>query len=422
MNYRVEAWDILQHLFKVKKINNHVLHFAAEFSSELNFVRIKQAVGLLADAFPLIRCGFEENDPHRPVWVDKEHTPDDMAFLIETEDTVMAAQNFLCQEIDLKKGPQMKIGVIRNGKSDTLCVLINHMLCDAAGFKQVLYALGSAYTSLEKQTELQIDSMISDRSVKQILKKRSFKSRMKIYCSKSKLNPYGSQKFNFEGDISNPFIVIEKIPREQFLLLKDYAKKHHVSVNDMMLTAFLRVLSRSFGYTAPLPCAIDLRRFLPNHMAGGVCNLVSNLSCSIGPNLGADFADTLLKVKKEMDVQKNDFGSIRNVLCLEKLFDLCPYEAAYHLLKKYFSNPPVAFTNIGILDQNKLVFGNCMINDAYMTGSIKYIPNFQLSLTTFDDKATLCVNLHGTQSDRQVITGFLNDFTLELQNEITRSF
>lgn len=224
---------------------------------------------------------------------------------------------------------------------------------DAAGFKQVLYTLGSAYTGLEKQTEPHTDSMISDRSVQQILKKCSLKSRIKIYCSKSKLNPHGNQKFNFEGDISSPFIVIKKIPREQFLLLKDYAKKHHA---------------------------------------------------------------------KKMDVQKNKWGNIRNIVRLEKLFDFCSYATAYHLLKKHFSNLPIAFTNIGILDKGKLIFVNCMINDASMTGSIKYIPNFQLSLSTFDNKATLCVNLYGTQNDRQIITGFLNDFALELQNEVVRSF
>lgn len=422
MNYHVEAWDILQHLFKVKKINDHVLHFAAEFSSELNFVWVKQAVDLLADAFPLIRCGFEEAHYHRPIWVDKGHTSDDMVALLETEDSSQAVQRFLCQEIDLRKGPQIKIGIIRNGKNDTICILINHMLCDAAGFKEILYTLGSAYTGFEKQTEIQIDSLIRDRSVGQILKKHSLKERMKIYRSKNQINPHGNQKFNFEGDLSNPFIETKKIPREQFLLLNDYAKSHHASINDIMMAAFLRVLFHSLGYAGPLPCAIDLRRFLPNHRARGICNLMSNLCCYIGPDLGAGFESTLLKVKKEMDVQKNDLGSIRDIALLEKLFALCPYRIASTLLKKYFSNPPVAFTNIGILDKNKLVFGNSIINDAYMTGSIKYIPNFQLSLTTFNDKATLCVNLYGTQKDRQIVIDFLNDFALELQNEIIGSF
>lgn len=419
MNYYAQAWDILQHLFEVKKINNHVLHFAAEFSSELDFARVKQAVGRLAEAFPLIRCGFEQTKS-RPVWVDKGHTPDAMVSLLETKDSAGEVQRFLCQEIDHEKGPQMKIGVIRNGKSDTLCVLINHMLCDAAGFKGVLYALAHAYTGLENQSEIHIDSMMRDRSVGQILNGRSWNERMAIYCAKSRLNPHGNQKFDLEGDASNPFIAVKKIPREQFLLMKDYAKSRNASVNDLMLAAFLRVLFHTFGNTAPLPCAIDLRRFLPDRKAGGTCNFMSNLSCDIGPDLGGSFENTLSKVKQEMDAQKNDLGSVRNIVLLEKLFDLLPYRLAFAILKKYFSNPPVAFTNIGILDQKKLVFGNCEIKDAYMTGSMKYSPNLQLSLTTFDNQATLCVNLYGTQDDRKIITDFLDDFVLEMQKEAIR--
>ena len=183
-----------------------------------------------------------------------------------------------------------------------------------------------------------------------------------------------------------------------------------------MMTALLRVLFRRFGDTASLPCAIDLRRFLPEHKAAGACNLMSNLCCYVGPDLGDSFESTLFKVKKQMDVQKNDLGCIKNIVLLEKLFTGFPYKIAYDLLKKYFSNPPVAFTNIGILDKNRLVFGSTKMMDAYMTGSVKYIPNFQVSLTTFDNQATLCVNLYGTQNDRKIIIGFLDDLMRELQS------
>ncbi len=416
MKYHVEAWDILQNLFEVKQINNHVLHFAAEFSDELNYTWVKQVVNLLADAFPLIRCGFKDTYPHRPVWVDYGYTSEQMVSLIETEDSSFAVQKFLYQELNLEKGPQMKIGVIREGKTDTICVLMNHMLCDAAGFKEILYKLATTYTCLENQKQIQIGSMIEDRSVRQILKACSLRDRMKIYCSKAQLNPHGDQKFDFEGDLSNPFIEIRKISRQQFLLLKSYAKNHQASVNDIMMTALLRVLFRRFGDTASLPCAIDLRRFLPEHKAAGACNLMSNLCCYVGPDLGDSFESTLFKVKKQMDVQKNDLGCIKNIALLEKLFTGFPYKIAYDLLKKYFSNPPVAFTNIGILDKNRLVFGSTKMMDAYMTGSVKYIPNFQVSLTTFDNQATLCVNLYGTQNDRKIIIGFLDDLMRELQS------
>ena len=90
-------------------------------------------------------------------------------------------------------------------------------------------------------------------------------------------------------------------------------------------------------------------------------------------------------------------------------------------MKKHFMNPPIALTNIGILDKSKLAFGESVIRDAYMTGSVKYVPNFQVSVTTFDDQATLCVNLYGTKGDRQKVKSFLNDFHAELQEAVLTS-
>lgn len=420
-SYNSEAWDILQHLFQVKKINNHVLHFAAEFTSELDLARMKRAVDLLADAFPLIRCGFVESRSHRPVWADRGHTSEEMVSLVETESPAQAVPRFLCQELDLKNGPQLKIGVIRSGTTDTLCVLINHMLCDAAGFKEILSALSSAYTCLENQEAVHIAPKMRDRSIGQILKKRPVKDRIKICSTKNQLNPHGDQTFDFEGDLSNPFIEIRKIPSDQFWRLKRYAKEHESSINDMILAAYLRVLFHTFGYSAPLPCAIDLRRFLPDRQAGGICNLMSNICCSVGPDIGARFETTLSKVKQQMDLQKNDWASVRNIALLEKLFIVFPYRIAYNLLKKHFFNPPIALTNIGILDKNKLIFGKSVIQNAYMTGSIKYVPNFQVSVTTFDGEATLCVNLYGTEGDRLKVENFLDDLAKELQKAVLPS-
>lgn len=420
-SYNPEAWDILQHLFQVKKINNHVLHFFAEFSSELDLARLKRAVDLLADAFPLVRCGFEDSRSHRPVWTDRGHTSEQMVSLMKTESPAQAVPRFLCQELDLENGPQLKIGVIRSGTADTLCVLINHMLCDAAGFKEVLSALSSTYTCLENQEAVHIAPKMRDRSIGQILKKRSVRDRIRIYGTKNQLNPHGDQKFDFEGDLSNPFIEIRKIPKDQFRLLKSYAKEHESSINDMILAAYLRVLFRMFGYSTPLPCAIDLRRFLPDSQAEGICNLMSNICCSVGPDIGTSFEHTLFKVKQQMDLQKNDWGSVRNIALFEKLFIVFPYKIAFNLLKNYFFNPPIALTNIGILDKNKLIFGKSVIRDAYMTGSIKYVPNFQVSVTTFDEEATLCVNLYGTEGDRQKVKSFLDDFAEELQEAVLPS-
>lgn len=411
--YRVEAWDALQYLFQVKGINNHVLHFAAEFSSRLDFDRLKQAAAFLADGFPLVRCGFDESRA-RPVWVDRGYPADRMVSLIPAEDPGECVRLFLCREPDLAEGPQIEIGLVRGGKSDTLCVLINHMICDAAGFKDVLYTLASLYAGVGEGGAVRAGSMVRDRSVGQILKKNSLRTRFRIFFSKSRLNPHGDQAFELEGCLSTPFIESRTIPKEQFRVWKAYAESRRASVNDVMLTAFLRVLSRTFGRAAALPCAVDLRRFLPDRRAEGVCNLISNLDCDIGPEVGEDFESTLLKVKQTMDARKTDPGCIRNIALLEMLFTVFPYRTALRLIKKYFSNPPVAFTNIGVLDKDRLSFGGAGMTRAFMTGSVKYAPYFQISLTTFDGEATLCVNLYGTQADRAKISDFLDGFVDEL--------
>lgn len=150
----------------------------------------------------------------------------------------------------------------------------------------------------------------------------------------------------------------------------------------------------------------------------GICNMMSNLCCDIGPDLGESFESTLSMVKQKMDIKKANPVCIKNVILLEMLCNILPYKIAMNLLNKHFSNPPVAFTNIGVLDKNRLIFGSAEMTSAFMTGSIKYVPYFQLSISTFNDEAVLCVNLYGTQSDKLLISRFLNYFIAELEENI----
>lgn len=123
VNYKVEAWDTLQHLFKVKNINDHTLHFVATLAERLDLERFKQAVNLSADAFPLIRSNFNETK-NKSYWEDKEYTIDDIVKILETSNTDKNVNEFICREIDALNGPQLKIEIIRDDKNDTLCVLI----------------------------------------------------------------------------------------------------------------------------------------------------------------------------------------------------------------------------------------------------------------------------------------------------------
>lgn len=414
LNYQVEAWDILQHLFKVKNINDHTLHFVATLAEKLDLDRFKQAINFSANVFPLIRSGFNETKS-QAYWEDKGYTADDMMKLLETSNTDKDVNEFICKEIDAQNGPQLKIEVIRNDKNDTLCVLINHMLCDAAGFKQYLYMLSDIYSNMKENSNY-FPTSISNRRISQILNAFSLRDKLKIIFSKNDMFSLDKTKFELEGNLNNPFIEIRTISKDSFCKIKAYGKKYGATVNDVILTAYLRLLSRIFGRVVTTTCTVDMRKYLPDRRADGICNLCTNLTCNIGSEIGTEFEKTLIKVKMAMDKEKSNIACVKSINILEKIFDIFPYKLARDIIKKRFTNPLIAFTNIGILDKKKLVFGEAEITQAYMTGSIKYSPYFQLAISTFDDQATLSVNLYGTQSDRNIISSFLNKLVQELND------
>lgn len=417
VKYRAEACDILQHLFKEKSINDRTIRFAATFSENLNMECLKKSVDLSADAFPLIRCGFREHNG-RPCWEDKGYTSDDMVEFIEVEDAEANVWQYLRKEADEKNGPQVKIGIIRSGKTDTLCVTVNHMLCDAAGFKDYLYLLSSIYTGVEKDPDYRPVSIMGRRDLFQVVKNFSWLDRIKIFTGKNDLTKPDTAKFDFEGDPSRPFTEMKTVPREKVRLLKDYAKLRGATVNDVLLTAYIRTLYQYFGRVVAVPCAVDLRKYLPNRKAGSICNLVTNLKCDIGSDIGASFDRTLEKVKEKMDRQKADITSLKSILLMEAAFRVIPYRIMGKAVDPFFSNPPIAFTNLGVLDKGKLTFGKTKMADAFMTSSIKYVPYFQIAVSTFDDVMALSSNLYGSQSDKNIISDFLTSVVSELHGAV----
>jgi len=413
VKYHAEAWDILQHLFKEKRINDRTIHFAATFSGNLDLECLKKTVDLSADAFPLIRCGFHERYG-RPYWENKGYTSDDMVELVETENVGAAIWKALQKEADEKNGPQVKIAVIRNGKTDTLCVTINHMICDAAGFKDYLYLLSSIYTGAEKNPEYRPAPLTGKRDLGQIVKTFSWSDRIKIFIGNNDMTKPDTARFDFEGDLNHPFIEMKTVPREKVGLLKEYAKLHGATVNDVLMTAYIRALYQHFGRVVAVPCAVGLRKYLPNRKAGSICNLVTNLKCDIGDDIGASFDCTLEKVKEKMAQQKADIISLKSILLMEAAFRVIPYRVMGKSVDPFFSNPPIAFTNLGVLDKEKLKMGKTKMTNAFMTSSIKYVPYFQIAVSTFDDVMALSANLYGTQADRNIISSFLAAVISEL--------
>jgi NRPS condensation-like uncharacterized protein len=406
--YVAETWDLMQFLFA--RFNDHQVHCVIQLDAPIDEERLKRAVDLLANVFPLVTCRFIEGY-RRPYWEEAHYTAEDIVVIKHTDNVEEEIQRIICAKTDEFCGPQLRIHVVRNDVADTLCVVINHMLCDGTGFKDLLYLLSSLYSQLSKDPTYRPLYCPASRSTLQVLHTFSLKQKLSILAEKYDLSRHDNNiTFGLEGDRSAPFIITRTISRERFIALRTYAKQRGASVNDLILTAYMRALDKFLGgQPVAIQCILDLRKYLPGKSAKAFCNLTSNLVCDIGPTLGDGFGDTLMKVKQKMDAEKTSLSCLNLIMLLEIVFRALPYKIAKRLVWQRYLNPPFAMSNIGVIDRNRLSFDGLHVTAAYMTGSIKYSPYVQLAVSTFEDQPTLSIAFHGTQSDRGKIVRLLEE-------------
>lgn len=403
---KAEVWDVMQLLFS--EFNDHQIHCVVRFAARLDEERLELAVGRLIEAFPLLRNRFVEKSGG-PYWEDGGFTAKDMVFLLKADCAEDEMERVVCSKTDAFAGPQLLVYLIRGPRADSLCVIINHMLCDGAGFKELLYLLSLTYTRLKTEPGYRPPRQDGDRSARQILGEFGFRGKLKILSQRYDISRHDdSIVFGLDGDRRAPFIVTHTIAQNRFLAAKAFAGQYGATVNDLLLAAYLRALRRILpGRTAAIQCVLDLRKFLPRQKKTRLCNLTSNLVCDIGPDIGESFADTLIKVKRAMDAEKKQAACLHLIMLLETVFRVFPYGIAKYLILREYRNPPLAMSNIGVIDHRRLSFDGTEIKSAFVTGSVKYQPFFQLALSTFHNEVTLSVAFHGTRADKEKIEGFL---------------
>ncbi len=147
VRFRAEIWDQMQLFFK--EYNDHQLHAVIYFKGLLDRQSIQRAVLSSMDMVPLLGSRFVVNK-FRPYWekVDQYRDADIISF-VDCAAPEEEISRFLTGTTNELTGPQFMVRVIRHSNKDTLCIVMNHMVCDGAGFKEYLYLLSALYTRLE---------------------------------------------------------------------------------------------------------------------------------------------------------------------------------------------------------------------------------------------------------------------------------
>jgi NRPS condensation-like uncharacterized protein len=412
--FRPEAFELLQYFFGT--VHEPLVRAYVAFSGCLDEAALCRAVEASAKTVPLLFCVFDASG-RRPRWRRRDFSGADVVKVVfaDTADAEKAADALLTEELDFSAEPQVKLNILRAGNTDRLCVIASHLLCDASGLKQYLALLGTLYAA--ETGNAPVHSIKTNlRKTRALFAGFSLREKLSILASRYDA---GAQKHTpvlaLAGDPSNPRIITRTIPPEEFAAIKAFSRSNGASVNDALLSAYLRVLSRTCGErTITIPCPVDLRKYLSKTNGISICNMTTNLFCSVAVNPSDNYLDTLKQVTQQMNAQKTSPNCLKSVVSLETAFRVLPFPLLKKEFPHYFTMPKLSYTNLGILEKESLRFGEAQAVDAFMTGAIKHSPYFQIAVSTFENALTLSCNLYAADQSVQTIESFLYDLQTEL--------
>jgi NRPS condensation-like uncharacterized protein len=213
------------------------------------------------------------------------------------------------------------------------------------------------------------------------------------------------------------------IPRERFEALKSYGSERGCTVNDMMLTAVLRSCISQLDPPSDTPLSLmytaDLRRYLPDITDLPISNLSISGSLDIERIDGESFEDTLARVHQRMRQWATMCHGAAPLASAEKMASL-GYGATKLLLRMAFRAGGSVdktypwFTNIGILDDDRLAFGDIVPGSAFMFGPATRGTSIVPVVSTYGDELTVCMGYCESDYDTASVEQLLESITGEV--------
>ncbi len=438
-----EPFELMQYFYR--RSHDPLIRCRIDLPAHIDVSLLKRALEVSTTAAPLVFCVFDED---RGVWAKQECDANDAVSLVDvnlanehlanehrasgdhisgdqvSEDNPPSLESALLQSLDHHAGPRLRICVMRGGEKDTLCIIVDHMICDGAGFKAYLYLLAGIYSAMENGSDGRnlVDGYPTRRDFGQVSQNIGFMRKLGIvFAGASAPSENPEMRLSLQGDAKDARLARAIMSPADFIRIRAYAKSRMATVNDLLLTAYARTLRNRTGCCdIVLPCPVDLRRYGKAGQRFGFCNLTSNYFCHLEMRRDAPFDETLSAVSAQMKAQKESDACLKGPLLLHALARVVSRRRLEHVFFKAAGVPVVSFTNLGVMDEDRLAFGAIKPESAFFATALKRPPSFQLSVSTFQDACTMTSSLYANEDDFKRVESFLEEIKSELVVASTR--
>ena len=225
-----------------------IIQLEMSFEYKLDEKRLERAVSLITDRLPLLGCRFVPKR-FRPYFERLEIERFKLFHLTLDQAEFEAFRN---ERMDFLNGPQIKTCLHRSYSKDRFLIKVSHLVCDAAGVKEIAGELSKIFRRLKNDPDFKPEPVLEDyrgfwqifREVPWYASPRIIYNYMcEIYGSKFPGQSHVVPIQPVSGDKIQLFA--KHVDKTQFACLNTYAKEMHVTINDLLVTAIVRALSKT---------------------------------------------------------------------------------------------------------------------------------------------------------------------------------
>jgi NRPS condensation-like uncharacterized protein len=210
---------------------------------------------------------------------------------------------------------------------------------------------------------------------------------------------------------------MRRLSPERTAAILAYAGRKGVWLNDVLLAAYFRALTRLFGPGEAVPAIpaltvpVDLRKYLPPDKRPRIANFSASFTMALEDGVGDSFEDTLRRVSAAASETKRGLPGLDQAAALSRVADRIPFRIIEYRLahgKVPIPLPPPWFIALGVLRPESFAFGPVRAERAYVLPSIGRAGGvFQLSASCFASNLTLAVCFSGEEANLAVVRRFL---------------
>lgn len=413
------SFDVFNVYFE--RIYDPTMHVVFTFDGGIEAEVMREATMRLIASDPYLRSRYTEVEG-RPVW---EETPKESwngAFFIEQGGQPLTTPP---PPLDVRKGPQVRVGLYRDGEGDRLAVTCHHGFCDAGGALAIARDVISVYRRLmENRDHRPPERNPCNRSIKRILNLHTREERREALAEEEPFVDRWSFPAERPGR-GRPRVASRTLAPERLKLIKAFGKEHGATVNDVLVAAFFLAFRKirddpsDIGSPRSILTSVDLRRRYPGlYDDCPIANLSAAYEITLTAGEGAGLEDIIGDVAAITTRRKAGHLGLAAILFYEGIIARgmpAVLEFFDDMIERYtasgLKNP--VFSNLGVFDPGEFLPVPGKGGEALDILDIRYLPcvcwpyGFLMIASTFRGRLTLASAYEDGPYSTAVVERFL---------------